>query len=56
MNNNNHNNNNNNNNNFINISKLLRSEKRKIYTFTINTIIISMTGRTMASIKYDSNK
>jgi hypothetical protein len=48
----------NNNNNSIDekIKLSLRSEKSKVYTFTKITISILMTGRTMASIKYDSKK
>jgi hypothetical protein len=40
----------NNNENSINT----RSKKSKVCTFAINTISILLTGRTMASIKYDS--
>jgi hypothetical protein len=44
----------NNNNNFINTNQLsLKGEKSKTTKFTINTISILMTGRTMASIKHD---
>jgi hypothetical protein len=34
----------------------LRSERRKIYTFTMKAISILMIGRTMACRKYDSEK
>jgi hypothetical protein len=47
--------NNDDNNNYINTNQKLslRSEKSKIYTFTMNIIKIVMTIRTMASVKYD---
>jgi hypothetical protein len=43
--------------NSINRSTLsLKSEKSKIYTFTMYTISVLLTGRIMCSIKYDSKK
>jgi hypothetical protein len=34
----------------------IRSEKSKMHIFTMNTICILMTGRTMVNIKYVSKK